>query len=203
MVRAWKKWALIPVLTFIAACSGDWRTDYDVTVPADVSKSWRVNHVAVVVPDALTVNNDNTLAPNGDIVWHGEPFGDRKEQVKLIFEDGVVQGSASLKGSRPVQLNVVVQQFHAVTPSAVTQSPGAVHNITYQFSVVDTRTGKTLAEPQIIKADLEAFVGAAAITAAIQGQDQRTRIVEHLKQVTEGVLGVGPDPRRSFSSIGR
>ncbi len=203
MDPAVRKWALIPALAVLTACSGTWSTDYDAPVAPEVTQGWRVNHVAIVVPDSLTVSDQNSLAPNADIVWHGEPTGDRKAQVKEIMEAGIEAGVDKLNGGRPVQLNVVLQEFHAVTPAAVARSPSAVHNITFQLWVVDSRSGDTIVEPQIVKADLEAFVGAAAFTAILQGQDQRTRIEAHLARVIEGWLSVGPDQRRSFSSIGR
>ena len=47
------------------------------------------------------------------------------------------------------------------------------------------------------------LAGAAAVTAAMQGDTQRVRIVNHLARVTRGWLGVGPDQRRTFTSFGR
>ena len=203
MARAVRKWALLPALALLAACGGDWTTDYDAPVGTEVSRAWDVRHVAVVVPDSLTVSNENTLAPNADIVWHGEEFGDRRFQVKQIMETGISAGTGKLAGNRPVQMNVILHEFHAVTPAAVARSPSAVHNITFTLSVIDARTGEVLAEPQVIQADLEAYVGAAAFTAAIEGRTQKARIEAHLARVIEGWLGTGPDQRRSFSSIGR
>ncbi len=203
MARAARKWALVPALMLLTACGGGWMTDYDEPVGSEVSRAWDVRNVAVVVPDSLTVSNENSLAPNADIVWHGEEFGDRRFQVKQIMETGITAGTGKLNGNRPVQMNVILQEFHAVTPAAVARSPSAVHNITFTLSVIDARTGEVLAEPQLIQADLEAYVGAAAFTAAIEGRTQKARIEAHLARVIEGWLGTGPDQRRSFSSIGR
>ncbi len=157
----------------------------------------------VQVPESLTVSNDNSYAPNADIVWHGEALGNRREQVSRILEEGIRKGGAGLTGSRDVAILVQLQEFHAVTPAAVAKAPGAVHNIAYRTQVFDARTGAPLTDPQLIEADLEAYVGDAAIVAEMQGRGQRSRIVEHLAAVTAGWLGIGEDQRRSFNSFGR
>lgn len=190
---------------FLAGCSGTWQVDYDEGVAPSVSKSWDVQRVVVSIPDRLTVSTANTYAPNADIVWHGEPVGTstRREQVRQILSEGVERGAAGLNGSRPVGLSAQLEHFHAVTPAAVARAPGAVHNIAFRIQAFDLRSGEPITEPQRIQADLEAFVGAAAITAAIDGQTQRVRIVDHLARVTAGWLGTGADQRRTFQSVGR
>ena len=187
----------------LSGCAGNWTVDYDQGLSSEVTKNWRLNNIAVEVPEQLVVSEANSLAPNADIVWHGEPFGNRKAQVAAIIEEGLTAGASDLAGDQPVTMVVRVSTFHAVTPAAVAVSPAAVHNIGYGIQVFDSRTGEPLTEPQLISADLEAFVGAAAVTAAIEGDTQRVRIVRHLATVSRGWLGLGPDQRRQFSGIGR
>ena len=187
----------------LSGCAGNWTVDYDQGLSSEVTKQWRLNNVAVSIPENLTVSNSNTLAPNADIVWHGEPFGDRKAQVAAIIDEGLSAGASDLDGDRPVTISVRVGTFHAVTPAAISRSPAAVHNIGYAIQIFDSRTGEPLTEVQSISADLEAFVGASAISAAINGDTQRVRIVRHLAAVTRGWLDLGPDQRREFAGIGR
>lgn len=191
------------LLTLLAGCSGTWEVSYDTGVDAAVSRTWHVHNVMVVTPENLTVSNANTFAPNADIVWHGEPYGNRRTQVANIVEEGIRRGASVLKGTRDVTIVANIRHFHSVTPLAMSQAPGAVHNIGYVVRVMDTETGAFLTEPEEISADLEAYVGAAAITAALEGNTERKRIVDHIARVTRGWLGAGPDQRRRFSSIGR
>ena len=191
------------LVALLAGCSTSWEVDYDTGLSSDVTRNWRVADVVVVVPEELSVSNANTFAPNADIVWHGEPFGDRKAQVAAIVDEGITAGASELQGERPVTITARVNTFHAVTPAAVARAPSAVHNIQYVIAVFDARTAEPLVEPQEVSADLEAYVGSAAIAAAIQGQTQRVRIVDHIALVTRGWLGFGPDQRRSFSGLGR
>jgi hypothetical protein len=188
---------------FLAGCSSQWNVDYTDGIDPAISKNWNVRRVQVIVPESLTVSDANTYAPNADIVWHGDLSGDRRKQVADILRQGLAAGATSLDGPRAVAISARLEHFHAVTPAAVARAPAAVHNIAYVIQVFDNQTGDPITQPERIEADLEAYVGSAAITAAIQGQTQRVRIIDHIANVTRGWLGAGPDPRRTFSSIGR
>jgi len=187
----------------LAACSGNWATSYDAPLDPEVTRDWRVREVRIALPEELTVSEENSYAPDADIVWHGEPFGDRRAQVTAIMHDGIRQGARGLRGRKAVALEVTLDEFHALTPKARANAPSAVHNIAYVIRVVDARTGEELTTPEFIRADLSAFTGAAAVEAIIQGETQKVRITRHLKDVTAGWLGIGPDPRQEFSSAGR
>ena len=189
--------------TLLAGCSGEWTVDYEEGLDPLVTRDWRASDVLVSVPTKLSVSHSNTFAPNADIVWHGEPYGDRRSQVSAILDEGISLGAQPLKGKRDVTIAATLAHFHAVTPAAVARAPAAVHNISFYVQVLDSEDGMALTERQFIQADLEANVGAAAVAAAIEGRDQRTRIVQHLARVTRGWLGYGPDQRRTFASIGR
>ena len=49
----------------------------------------RIDSFTVSVPKSLKVNERNTYYPIGDIVWRGDPMGDRHAQVKAMFEAGL------------------------------------------------------------------------------------------------------------------
>ncbi len=187
----------------LAACAGNWSTDFEAPVTEEATKDWKLALVRVDIPEELTVSNVNSVAPNADIVWHGDPEGNRRDQVAQILHDGVAMGAADLKGTRPVSFSVRLQQFHAVTPAAVAFAPSAVHNIVYYIQAFDAATLEPLTDPVFIKADLDAYTGAAAVVAAQEGQTQKVRIVNHLARVTRGWLNIGEDPRRHFSGLGR
>jgi hypothetical protein len=191
------------LVLLIAGCSRQWEVAYEEGISPEVTRDWNVTNVTIAVPDTLTYSNSNSYAPNADIVWHGEPLGNRAAQVARIMDEGITAGAAVLNGARPVTLAVELRHFHAVTPAAVANAPGAVHNIRYVIMARDSQTGARLTEPELVSADLEAFVGASAVTAALEGETQRKRIVDHLARVTQGWLGAGPDQRRTFNSVGR
>ena len=191
------------LLLSLAGCAGTWEVAYDDPPGQDVTKTWRVVDVVAVAPETLTVSNDNTFLPQADIVWHGDPFGDRRAQVAAILDEGLTKGARGLRGTRPVTITARIITFHGVTPAAVARAPAAVHNIRFALRVFDARTGVPLTDSEVISADLEANVGIAAVAAAINRQTQRSRVVDHLAAVTRGWFGFGPDQRREFYSIGR
>ena len=195
--------SLLLASALLSACSGSWRVDYPESLSGATSKTWHVSSINVSVPDSLSVSDENTYAPNADIVWHGDPVGDRRVQVRNVMQDGLRQGVSVLRGARPVQMNVELVEFHAVTPIAVNNAPGAVHNIRFNVQMVDARTGAALTQGTQISADLGANVGATAVISAQQGQTQKVRIRAHLSRVIRGWLGVGPDPRGVFTGVGR
>ena len=187
----------------LVGCAGNWKVDYDAGVGEDVSRNWRVADIQVRVPDELTLSENNSLAPNADIVWHGEERGDRKAQVKAILDEAFAAAVSDMNGQTPVILVARLGHFHAVTPAAVSRAPAAVHNMSFAVRIFDAKTHEPLTESEWVRADLEAYVGASAVTAALEGNTQRVRIVRHLTAVMRGWLGVGPDQRREFHSIGR
>ena len=80
--------------SLLAGCAGRWEVDYAQGLDPTLTRGWTASQVIATVPDFLTVSNDNTYAPSADIVWHGEPFGDRKEQVAAILREAVTAASA-------------------------------------------------------------------------------------------------------------
>jgi hypothetical protein len=193
--------ALLAVL-LLAGCSGQFASDYATAISPEVSRTWRVTDVQAMVPESRTVSNDNVLVPIADIVWHGDPPGDRKAQVSAIIEEGVRAAARPLSRGRPVALHIAVDRFHGVTPAAVNVAPAAVNDIAFQIAVVDARTREVLVPATRISAPVAANTRNNAILAQRRGETERQRIVDHVAAVTAGWLGTGPDVRGSFVSMG-
>lgn len=142
----------------------------------------RINRVVVEVPTWLRVSEANRYLPVGDIVWRGEPMGNRWAQVQAIFEEGMGRGARAFKGPRAVDLHVSVRRFHALTEKA-RYTTGGVHHIVFVMTLVDPRTGELVVPWRTVQADLEAFGGQKAIAADMAGQTQKVRITNHLSKV--------------------
>ena len=144
--------------------------------------SLRVTDINIDVPPTLVVSELNSYFPPGDIVWRGDPPGNRHQQVKAIFEDGMTRGAADLKGDVPVVLDVTVERFHSLSEKT-RYTVGGIHSIRFKLAVRDARTGDLVREPSVIKADLKGYGGQRAIEADQMGQTQKVRITDHLSQV--------------------
>ncbi|NOX39651.1 MAG: hypothetical protein GXP05_03795 [Alphaproteobacteria bacterium] len=55
-------------------------------VKSSRSLKWHVQDVRVNVADSLSVSEANRLIPNADIVWRGDPYGDRRVQIEDIID---------------------------------------------------------------------------------------------------------------------
>jgi hypothetical protein len=190
-------------LMVLAGCGATFRTAFEAPIPAQVSRKWRVTDVRVTAPGTLTVSEARTLVPQADIVWREDPPGDRRAQVAELVRQAALQGTRGLRGPRPVVIEVTLSRFHALTFEAETRVRGAgVHNIEFAAQVVDARSGEVLAGPDAIEASLPAMAGVDMTEARLRGESQRSQITAHLAAVFAGWLGIGPDPRRTFSRLG-
>lgn len=188
----------------VAGCiNSSWETAYT-QLDASQTASWRVARVEVAAPATLTTSEVNGYVPDYDVVWHGEPYGDRRAQAAAIVRDGISRGAGVLRGGKPVVINATISQFHALTPKAraMTGNVG-IHNIHYTVQVLDAATGAPLTQPQFIRAEMPGLTGDAAKQADARGYTQRAEIVNHLSKVTANWLGYGEDPRGAFNRTGR
>ncbi|SIS90703.1 hypothetical protein SAMN05421759_10619 [Roseivivax lentus] len=135
----------------------------------------------IEVPQSLKVSEANAYIPRGDIVWRGEPRGDRYGQVKAIFDDSLRASATQLTEGVPVNVKIVVRRFHALTEKA-RYTTGGVHNIVFDVAIFHAVSGELLRPVKTVRADLKAYGGAAAIAADAAGQTQRVRITGHLAQ---------------------
>lgn len=190
----------------LAGCAvrSDWRTQYD-QIPASQTANWRVTGVNVVAPATLTTTEENSYVPEADVVWHGDPPGDRRAQAAAIVTEGIRAGSAGLRGKQPVTISATLSQFHALTPltRSTNFANAGVEDIRYTVQVLDARTGQPLTQPQLIEADFPGLTGDAAAASDAAGNTERRQIVKHIAAVTQNWLGHGPDPRGAFTRSGR
>jgi hypothetical protein len=148
-------------------------------VPGD---TYSVRKVVIRVPETLVVSEENRYYPEGDIVWRGDPPGDRHAQVKAIFEVGIGRGAAAMKGKTKVDIDIEVMRFHALTEKA-RYSVGGLHAITFAITLMDPKTGEPIRPSRIVQADLDGYGGDEAIAADAAGLTQKFRITNHLANV--------------------
>ncbi len=136
----------------------------------------------VNVPLSLEVSEANSYYPGGDIVWRGDPYGNRYEQIGAIFEDAIQVGASPLQGALPVMVEIELKRFHALTEKT-RYSVGGIHSIEFVMTIRDPQTGAVIRGPREIKADLARYGGSKAIQAEARGLTQKYRITQHLARV--------------------
>ncbi|HEX9858106.1 MAG TPA: DUF6778 family protein [Paracoccaceae bacterium] len=147
-----------------------------------LAPQYDVADIRVSVPDALKVSEANLFYPIADIVWRGEPRGDRYAQVAAILKDGISRGTTGMTAGPKVIVEVEVTRFHALTEKT-RRTFGGVHSIKFDLTVRDAATGQVIDGPRKIVADVKGAGGAAALVEEQAGRTQRVVIVEHLAQV--------------------
>lgn len=155
---------------------------------AAVQGPLRIESVQVVVPRSLEVSEANSFYPMADIVWRGDPPGDRHAQIAAIVETAAAQAVAPYQAGRPVILSVEVTKFHGVTEKT-RYTIGGKHNIRFDLTLRDAVTGATLVGPRAIVADVKAAGGDAAIAEERAGRTQKVVVTERLVQVLRQILG--------------
>ncbi|PSL20502.1 DUF6778 family protein [Shimia abyssi] len=161
-------------------------TPSEIAAPAP---SFHLAEMNVSVPTTLKVSEANRFLPNADIVWRGEAYGNRYDQVKSIFEDSVALGGGTLDGVLPVNVEIVVTKFHALTEKT-RYSVGGVHGIEFVMTTRDPLTGAVLRGPKHIVADLVGYGGSKALQAEARGLTQKYRITQHLARVVRDEMSL-------------
>lgn len=152
------------------------------TTAAAPAPSFQLAGMSVSVPTTLKVSESNRYYPGGDIVWRGDAYGNRYEQVTAIFEDSIALGGGLAEGEIPVNVSIEVTRFHALTEKT-RYSVGGVHSIEFTMTITDPLTGVVLRGPKEIKASLVGYGGEKALQAEARGLTQKYRITQHLARV--------------------
>jgi hypothetical protein len=138
-----------------------------------------VKQVNILVPRTLYVSEENTYLPKADIVWHGDPEGDRYAQVQRIFDRAMQQGTQSMRNGPPVVLDIVVTRFHALT-NKTRASIGGKHDLFYELTMRDAKTGAILLPTRRVNATVRGAGGAQALAEEAIGRTQKVVITEAL-----------------------
>lgn len=196
-------WGFLLIVVALSGCmTRSFETSYLDLVTRTASSGWYTRDIDVIVPKHLTVSEENRYRPRGDIVWHGEPLGDRHAQVQRILEVAARNATKYLRGRKPVRIEIELETFHALSNRARLSSPSAVHNLAFKIRVFDMKTGRQIIPTDRIRADLPAFTRTRALEALRIGETQKVRITRHLEGVLKGWLQQGQDPRGSFAALG-
>ena len=181
----------IAALGLLASCASR-NTSFSDEVSAAVSTNWHVHDVQVIIPDSLTTSEVNILRPDVDVVWHGEPQGDRLQQVGIILHNALEVAAESLipeNNHRPVVIQATLIHFHSLTPRA-RALVGGIHKVKFSIQVIDQKTDEVLAGPTVIEADEFAFGNWKAVRADAEGETMKVRISNRIVEVVSDWLGL-------------
>ncbi len=143
---------------------------------------YNVQAVRVTVPRTLKVSEANMFFPIADIVWRGDPRGDRHAQVEALMTAALTEGTRTMRSGPAVVVEVDLRRFHSLTEKAKFTT-GGVHAIRFVLTVRDAQTGAVLDGPRMVNADFKAWGGKRAVEAEARGLTDKVLISEQLKSV--------------------
>jgi len=152
-----------------------------------VERNYTIQSMTFAAPDNLRVSEGNGYYPFADVVWRGDPIGNRVEQIAAIFQTAIDRNETHLDGVIPVTVDIQLSRFHGVT-ERTRFSVGGVYNIVFTMTVRRADNGSIIEEPRRIQADLSAPGGAAAILADQRGQTEKVRVTDFLTLVMQDEL---------------
>lgn len=147
-----------------------------------LSPQYNVTTIKISVPQTLKVSEANMFYPIADIVWRGEPRGDRYAQVKAIFTEAFGLGTSRMKSGPKVVVEAEVTRFHALTEKT-RYTVGGMHSLKFILTVRSAETGQIIDGPRQVTADVRAAGGSQAIAEDQAGRTQRVVIIEQLRSV--------------------
>jgi hypothetical protein len=197
--------SMLAAALLLSACAGDVpasRSTADLTLAASnravdaqtpvkkvLTGHYQIKDVLINVPQSLRVSEANVFYPVADIVWRGEPLGNRHQQVRAIFTDAAQKASTHLTKGPEVIVQVDVTRFHCVTEKT-RYTVGGTHSMHFTLTVIDATTGQVLEPAQAVVADVKAAGGAQAVAEEQMGRTQRVVVVETLANALRRALSV-------------
>ncbi len=147
-----------------------------------LASKYTIAEMRVSVPRDLKVSEANSFLPIADIVWRGEPRGDRHAQVAQILNEGLLGATQGMVSGPAVIIEVEVTRFHCLTEKS-RFTVGGNHNMRFNLTVRDAASGAVIDGPRPVVADIKAAGGEAAIAEDLAGRTQRVVVVERLTEV--------------------
>ncbi len=152
------------------------------TGPHILAAQYDVQDVRINVSRKLKVSEANMFYPVADIVWRGEPRGDRYQQVAKMYQEAAAAGTSAMTHGRAVVVDVDVIRNHCLTEKT-RYTVGGVHSLRFMLTVTDAATGQVIDGPREVIADVKGAGGNQAIVEEQNGRTQRVVVVERLAQV--------------------
>lgn len=152
-------------------------------------QDWSLGSLEVIVPQSLTVSEENSIKPVADIVWREELCCDRHNQVDNLMTAALTTALQPLRGSQPVRIELQVTRFHAVT-QRTRYSFGGEHEIEFIMSVYDARSGVLLRGPRAVDVTFPAAGGDRALANEARGYFQRDAITDRLTAWAQVEFGI-------------
>lgn len=127
----------------------------------------------------LEVSERESFYPTADIVWRGDPFGDRVAQIGAMFAEAAARNRRVLNGPVPVDVMVQLVRFHGVT-NRTRYTVGGNYNIVFDMTVYAAGSNTVIEPTRRVVGNLDAPGGETAVRLEESGQTQKVRVTDYL-----------------------
>jgi hypothetical protein len=188
MIRFFPTPALIVAAALmVQACASPPEVSRNMTLASQVPsvdvtmQDWSIEAVEVIVPRSLSVSESNSIKPRADIVWRGDPMGDRYAQIEELMQSALTPVLRPRQGAAvPAVVTVEVAIFHALSERA-RYTIGGAHEIEFTLTVRHAETGAVLSGPRLVDLTFRAAGGRQALEEEARGFTQRVAVTERLQ----------------------
>lgn len=154
------------------------------TAPLEIAetvelRSYNLQDISFSAPSDLLVSEGNGYYPTADVVWRGDPLGDRIAQVSSMFDTALRRNDTRLIGEVPIDVEIELARFHGVT-ERTRFSVGGNYDMHFFMTIRHSETGEVLEEKRYLEFDLAAPGGAAALILEQRGQTEKVRVTDFL-----------------------
>lgn len=203
-MKALKLTVLACVAALVAGCMQTAPVTRNVTpqigmvgVEAPVLRSYEVRDVTINVPETLTVSEANSIKPRADIVWRGDAYGNRHEQLTALFEAAAAQGAENLKGTIPVVVDFQLTKFHGLT-QRTRYNYGGDYDIHFVLTVRHAVTGEIIEGPRMIEHELDNPSGEEIVAMETRGVTEKMFVSAFIVNMLVSELSGPADPATLF-----
>ncbi|MBW0158764.1 DUF6778 family protein [Sedimentimonas flavescens] len=151
---------------------------------AETQPAYDIRGAEVSVPRALSVSEENQIYPWADIVWRGDPPGDRYDQVAAIFQEAATELSDRMTAGAPVVMEIEVRGFHALTEKA-RYGYGGNYSISFDIALRDAASGAEVRPVERVNIVEPAAWGQQAADNEARGLTQKVMVTRLIVQAIE------------------
>lgn len=181
----------VAVLAALAACSWTERGVYVAQTRPDIPRFYNLQQLVFTAPETLLVSESDGFFPNADVVWRGDPAGDRLQQIAALFGEAANRTKLFINSDIPIIADIELVRFHGIT-QRLRRGLGGSYAISFYLTVRDARNGAVIEQRRLIQTKLRAPGGAEARELEAAGRTERVQVIAFLVEVLRAELTSGP-----------
>jgi len=152
-----------------------------------MARSYRLGAFSFAAQEGLRISESESFYPDADVVWRGDPIGPRIPQIAAMFETAAARNRSVLDGVFPVDIELTLVRFHAVT-NRTRYTVGGVYNVIFDLTIKSAASGEIIEPTRRVVGNLDAPGGERAARQDQAGQTQKVRVTDFLTSLLRAQL---------------